>query len=72
MTPNNAPTRTDNQSTTQSGVLPRPVIIDQVLERDPPTPPTHSEWLGEASPLMAVEEGEDSSAVRDDDKGCAG
>ena len=73
--PSNVPTKTDEQSVTQSGILRRPELIDQILERETPPPPAQSEWLGEGSKsvsAMSVEEGEDSSALRDDDEGRAG
>ena len=66
--PNRKPT--ERRSTTKSGVMPRPVLEPE-NRREPPRPPTIPEMAEDDGATTgkqpAVREGDDSSAVGDDD-----
>lgn len=63
---------TSEQAVSKSGMLPRPIVLDQKLMRETPPPTSMNEVRDEGATtgiMTIVVEGEDDSAERDDDKG---
>lgn len=63
--------KTTEQALSKSGVLPRPILVDQKLLRETP-PPIASDLRDDGATtgiIQIIVEGEDKSAQRDDDKG---